>query len=172
MTSFRKCIGLAAVTLASGMLTATSTLANPTLKGSLPGVLDIDPNTGFATFDGGGHLTLMGKVTVYGEFDFVEGEEPDTLEGVGIAEIVAANGDVLVADVVWDIDADGNGDLEFRWPGEVTFSDGTTVESTGRFVELPFAGLRGTSTTTEFQNRTVTGITMTGEIVDPDPLDT
>lgn len=59
-------------------------------------------------------------------------------------------------------------------------NDGTTVESTGRFVELPFAGLRGTSSLGAqvdwgdgFINRSVTSsISMTGQIIDPDPLDT
>jgi hypothetical protein len=55
----------------------------------------------------------------------------------------------------------------------VTFSDGVIARSTGRFRSLPFAGLRATSTTTSFVNRSITNplITMTGEIVDPDPLD-
>jgi hypothetical protein len=70
-----------------------------------------DDGSGFATFNGGGQLTLMGKVAVRAEFVFAEGDEADTLEGIGIASFVAANGEVLVSNVLWNIDADGNGDL-------------------------------------------------------------
>jgi hypothetical protein len=150
---------------------ACPAFARPTLKGPLTGVLQFDPDTGSAVFEGSGHLTLMGRVAVYGEFIFVPGEEPNSADGVGVAAFLGANGDVLVANVLWTIDADGNGDLEFRWPGEIAFSDGTTIESTGRFVELPFAGLRGTSTSDGFGEGRLTRITMTGEIIDPDPLD-
>ena len=163
----------AVATLTLCFAAANHSHANPTLKGPLPGVLDIDPATGFATFEGSGRLTLMGKVTVYAEFVFVEGETPDSLEGAGIAEITAANGDVLVSNVVWNIDADGSGALEFRWPGEITFSDGTTANSTGRFVELPFAGLRGVSNVSVFgpgANGVRIDVRMTGEIIDPDPI--
>lgn len=153
--------------------TARPALAKPTLKGPLPGVLQFDADTGFATLEGQGHLTLMGKVAVYGEFQFVPGDEFGSLEGAGVAVLAAANGDVLVASVKWLIDAEGNGELEFRWPGEITLTDGTTVESTRRFVELPFGGLKATSSLFSDFTGDLSGvrIEMTGEIVDPDPID-
>jgi len=85
--------------------------------------------------------------------------------------IEAANGDVLVSNVSWEFDAERNGSLEFRWPGKIVFADGTTVESTGRFVELPFGGLRGTSTFVVNPDMDYVIVKMTGEIVDPDPID-
>lgn len=172
-------IGIFSLAALLTLLTAVSpsAMATPTLKGPLPGEFQFDPDTGLATFQGTGHLTLMGKVAVYGEFLFVPGEDEGSLEGLGVMAIVGANGDVLVANVKWLLDADGIGDLEFRWPGEITFSDGTTVKSTGRFVELPFKGLRATSTLekdVDWGDGVIakTQITMTGQIVDPDPLDT
>ncbi len=144
--------------------------AQPTLKGPMDGILVFDPaDPGFATFTGGGHLTLMGKVAMVAEMRFVPGAAPGTLHGTGVAAIIAANGDVLTAKILWLVDAQGMGKLEFRWPGVIMFRDGTVVASTGRFVTLPFAGLRGTSASTGTGGKT--RIVMTGEIVDPDPLD-
>jgi hypothetical protein len=150
----------------------------PVLKGDLPGDLTFDED-GFATFAGIGHLTLMGRVVVYGEIQFSFDEDTGGVLGIGVMAIEAASGEFLVSNVSWEIDADGNGDLEFRWPGEIVFADGTTVASSGRFVELPFGGLKGTSSLDAdvdwgdgYMNRRITSsILMTGEIVDPDPLD-
>jgi polyvinyl alcohol dehydrogenase (cytochrome) len=149
----------------------------PTLKGPMPGNLQFDPTTGQGTFEGGGRLTLMGKVDVHAEFLFAPGDVPGSLVGTGVAAFTAANGDVLVANVLWFIDPSGEGRLEFRWPDEITFRDGSTARSTGRFAELPFAGLRGTSTadrlTVDWGDGSAVEfkITMTGEIIDPDPID-
>jgi hypothetical protein len=138
--------------------------AKPTLKGDLEGILILAPDgSGFARFEGHGNLTRMGRVAVYAEFLLDGAAAPGSFTGAGIAAITAANGDVLTASVVWL----ESGDLEFRWPGEVTFSDGTTVRSSGRFVELPFAGLRGFVLVSGESAK----IRMTGEIIDPDPLD-
>lgn len=156
--------------LAIVALAAQAALAGPTLKGPLDGQLTFDPGgSGAAVLIAEGHLTLMGKVIVYGEFVFEprDGGEPGDLDGIGVAFIVAANGDILVANVVAAIDADGSGRMEWRWPGAITLGDGTVIESTGRFVELPFAGLK-LILITEFQN---VKMRMTGEIVDPDPID-
>lgn len=144
----------------------------PTLKGPIEGGLQLDPATGLATFQGSGHLTLMGEVAVHAEFLFGPGDLPGSLAGTGVAVFTAANGHVLVANVLWSIDPDGQGRLEFRWPDEITLGDGTTVKSTGRFVELPFGGLRATSSETGLLDggkRIL--LELTGEIVDPDPLD-
>jgi hypothetical protein len=160
----------------AGIETAGQRPTGPTLKGPLPGVLQFDPGNGLATFEGSGHLTLTGKVAVYDEFLFAPGDPPGSLTGTGVMTFVAANGDVLVSNVPWHIDPEGEGKLEFRWPGEVALRDGTTVGSTGRFVELAFKGLRATSTLerdVDWGDGFLSGdqITMTGQIVDPDPLD-
>jgi hypothetical protein len=169
----------ARVLLVAGVLAAGSVSPNaaaqPTLKGPLEGFLIRDPaGSGAAVFVGNGRLTLMGLVDVYGEFDF-EPSDDDAELGLGVMVFQAANRDRLVANVRWEIDADGNGQLEFRWPGEITLASGQTVRSTGRFVELPFGGLRGTSTLTSPSvvnpYMDYARIRMTGEIVDPDPLD-
>lgn len=146
-----------------------------TLKGPLRGRLTFDKDdSGFATYLGVGRLNLMGRVVAYGEFQFDPGEEEGTQLATGVTAFLSEDGEFLVASVKWFIDADGNGDLEFRWPGEVTFRNGLTVASTGPFVELPFGGLRGV--TTELPNvlpptELFIHVRMTGEIVDPDPLD-
>jgi len=162
---------LSAVTLFASLVAVAD--AGPTLKGPLRGTLEtVDDSWHAGVLMAEGHLTQMGKVAVYGEFLFEDGPEPGSYDGRGVVVFVAANGDLLVSNVAWEIDSQGHGDLEFRWPGQIELWDGTTVESTGRFVELPFAGLRATSTTEMFINRTVTPlIDMTGEIVDPDPID-
>ncbi|HMP03202.1 MAG TPA: hypothetical protein PKD86_05585 [Gemmatales bacterium] len=167
LPSWRDVAVLCATALLLGW--ANQAHGQPTLKGPIDGLLVSDPATpGFMSFFGSGHLTLMGAVAVRAEFQFVPGNVPGTLQGVGIAAIVAANGDVLVSNVRWVIDPSGQGKLEFRWPGVITFQDGTVVASTGRFTSLPFGGLRGTST---LLGSGKTRLTMTGEIVDPDPLD-
>lgn len=162
---------LKALTLFASLVAVAD--AGPTLKGPLRGMLfTVDDSWHAGVLMAEGHLTQMGRVTVYGEFLFADGPQPGSYDGEGVVMFAAANGDLLVSNVIWEIDGKGHGNLEFRWPGQIVLWDGTTIESTGRFVELPFAGLRATSTTEMFINRTVTSfIDMTGEIVDPDPID-
>lgn len=139
-------IAFSVALVAGAAMHAERAVADPTLKGPLAGELRFDPDEpGFAVLTAKGHLTLMGRVEVYGEFLFAPGSEPGFVEGAGVAVIVAANGDLVVSDVLWLVDPDGRGELEFRWPDQITLSDDGVVHSTGRLRELPFAGIRGTS---------------------------
>lgn len=63
-----------------------------------------------------------------------------TLEGEGVTVIQAANGDLLVGVVTWQIDAEGNGHIAFSWRDSVEFSNGIIVSSTGRFLNSRPAG--------------------------------
>ena len=56
-----------------------------------------------------------------------------------------ANGDLLVGVVTWDVGPEAEGEratrLHFSWRDAVTFSDGTLVANTGRFVSSRPPGL-------------------------------
>jgi len=85
-----------------------------------------------------GNASHLGLFSAYGEADFVPGDEEDTLVGMGPVVFTAANGDTLVGIVTWDVGAaDGDyrsSSMHFSWRDSVEFSDGTVVESTGRFI--------------------------------------
>ena len=59
--------------------------------------------------------------------------------------LTAANGDRLVGVVTWDIGAEQNEShtthIHFSWRDSVTFSDGTVVSNSGRFVDNRPPGL-------------------------------
>lgn len=84
-----------------------------------------------------GIASHLGKFTAVGEIQFEEGEEEGSLVGEGVVVFKAANGDLLVGNVTWNVGpADGDArdsDLHFRWAESVEFSDSTTVTNTGRF---------------------------------------
>ncbi len=86
-----------------------------------------------------GIASHLGKFTAYGEVEFLPGEEEGSLVGVGPVVFEAANGDLLVGVVTWELDpaADdaGTAHLHFAWRDSVEFSDGTVVSNTGRFVD-------------------------------------
>lgn len=86
-----------------------------------------------------GTASHLGRFTADGEVEFVPGAEEGTLVGLGVVVFEAANGDLLVGNVTWDVDA-AVGDfatsaIHFSWADSVVFSDGTIVTNTGRFVE-------------------------------------
>lgn len=104
------------------------------------------------TFGTGGYAVLrmegtapeLGNCTCYGEVDFVPGEEEGALDGLGVVAFTAADGDVLVGVIaVQDLDiVHQQAGFEIHWRDAVTFRDGTTVESTGRFVDHRPPGIR------------------------------
>src|SRR5438445_644503 len=53
-----------------------------------------------------GTASHLGRFTCHGEIEFVPGEEEGTLVGEGVAVFRAANGDLLVGVVTWEVDAD------------------------------------------------------------------
>src|SRR5262245_32645672 len=99
---------------------------------------------GIATLRMTGTAEQQGKCSCYGEFDFAHGEEPDTLDGLGVVIFTAANGDRLVGIIAMQIDeaeADDTFSAEIHWRDSVTLRDGTTVASSGRFVNHRPPGL-------------------------------
>ena len=124
---------IAAVLTLVGILTE-SALARPLIKLGGGGLIEFSSD-GPSPFVMEGEASHLGKYTCRGEVDLVPGAEEGTLEGEGVVAIRAANGDLIVGIVRWDVDADGNGTIAFSWRDSVEFSDGTVVSSMGRFVK-------------------------------------
>src|SRR6185503_21311642 len=108
------------------------------------GAIDLSAE-GPAPFVLTGKASHLGKFSAYGEVAFVPGEEEGSLIGDGVVVFEAANGDLLVGVVTWNVDA-AEGDFRtssigFHWRDSVEFSDGTVMTSTGRFVESRPPGL-------------------------------
>jgi hypothetical protein len=103
---------------------------------------------GFAVLRMIGTAEELGNCACYGELVFVPGEDEGTLDGTGVVAFTAANGDILVGVIAAQLDTVAQ-TLSFviHWRDAVTFSDGTTVESTGRFVNHRPPGLRDRSIT-------------------------
>jgi hypothetical protein len=100
-----------------------------------------DPtNLGLVEFIGFGTSTHLGKWTSYGEVLFDESELPGSVVGEGVVVFQAATGEVLAAELVIEIDAAGDTVMALSWQDTVVLSDGTTVYSTGRFIDPPFPG--------------------------------
>jgi ABC-type transport system substrate-binding protein len=85
-----------------------------------------------------GTASHLGQFTAHGEVEFVPGDKAGTLVGEGVVVFEAANGDLLVGVVKWEVAEDAGGfrttSLHFSWRDSVEFSDGTIVSSTGRFL--------------------------------------
>jgi hypothetical protein len=99
----------------------------------------IDLTEGITPFTLSGRASHLGRFEAYGEVEFLPGAEEGSLIGTGVVVFEAANGDLLVGAVMWDIEA-GGGDfrtshIHFSWRDSVDFSDGTIVANTGRFVD-------------------------------------
>jgi hypothetical protein len=91
---------IAVAVLLTLLLPAVTATAKPTLKGPLQATQDVEIDAdGFAVLRANGHLTLMGRVSLYGEFVFTP-NAAGGLDGAGVAAIIAANGDVLVANAL------------------------------------------------------------------------
>ena len=106
--------------------------ADPVIK--IKGSGTLADGDGATVFRLTGTTSHLGKFACYGEIDFEPGDE-GSLDGVGVVAFRAADGDMLVGEIAWHISADAAGRAAFRWRDAVTFGDGTTVESTGRFAK-------------------------------------
>lgn len=107
------------------------------------GTIDVSA-AGPTPFTLGGTSSHLGQFEAYGEVDFVPGRAAGTLEGEGVVVFESANGDLLVGVVDWDVDAGRDmrsSSMHFSWRDAVQFSDGTIVESTGRFEDSRPQGL-------------------------------
>src|SRR5262249_41987970 len=135
---------LAALALCAWAAFLTPAVADPVInRFEGGGLLAIDAD-GDAVVHLFGNASLLGKFTGYGEVAFEVADQDGDVEGEGVFALTAANGDVLVAVVTWDIDAKGNGQLAFHWRDAVTFSDGTTAASTVRFAGRRPPGITAT----------------------------
>jgi hypothetical protein len=124
-------------------LLSVALAANPVLAQSAvqlqnwQGTINYVPG-GTSKFTLNGTASHLGNFTADGEVAFVPGQD-DTLSGNGVVVFTAANGDLLVGMVEWSASADENGlrnsQVHFSWRDSVHFSDGTVVNSTGRFVK-------------------------------------
>ncbi len=89
------------------------------------------PN-GLSRFSMRGIASHLGRFHAIGEF--VTPTNPnEAFEATGVAAFRAANGDLLVGTVGIEADAEQLGNLTFHWRDSVQFSDGTIVDSSGRF---------------------------------------
>ena len=100
---------------------------------------------GPAPFTLQGNASHLGNFHAQGEVEFVPGTEPGSLIGEGVVVFTAANGDLLVGVVTWQVELTA-GDfattsIHFSWRDSVEFSDGTVVANTGHFVDSRPPGL-------------------------------
>src|SRR5262245_13540196 len=98
-----------------------------------------ETNDGITPFVLSGTASHLGRFSAYGEVEFVPGEEPGWLLGTGVVVFEAADGDLLVGNVTWQV---APGDefratrIDFVWGDSVQFHDGTVGFNTGRFAEV------------------------------------
>jgi hypothetical protein len=137
IVSLRK-ISLVAVLAFLQSLPPTAYASSPVKLQKWIGSIDLsgdDP----VPFELSGTASHLGKFTAKGEVEFVPGEEDGTLVGSGVVVFKAANGDLLVGVVTWDVDEAVDGlstsAIHFSWRDSVEFSDGTVVSNTGRFID-------------------------------------
>ena len=92
--------------------------------------------TEVSPFTMAGTSSHLGKFTSYGEVQFAPAEN-GMLTGTGVAVFTAADGSLLVGHVEWvaeeAVDGCRTSAVHFKWADSVEFSDGTVVESSGRF---------------------------------------
>jgi hypothetical protein len=109
---------------------------SPVKLQKLAGLVDFSTGAAPAPFVLKGNASHLGVFTAYGEADFVPGPTAGTLVGEGIVVFTAANGDLLVGEITWNLDQnDERGQVHASWRDAVQFGDGTIVASTGRFVK-------------------------------------
>ena len=99
----------------------------------------IDLTAGGATpFAIVGTASHLGLCKAYGEVTFFPGEEPGSLVGSGVVVFEAANGDLLVGVVAWEVAAGDDlreSRMHVSWRDSVQFNDETVVSNTGSFVD-------------------------------------
>jgi hypothetical protein len=116
----------------------TSVVADSPVKlQNWQGAIDLsgEPITPFVIEGTASHL---GQFTCRGEVVFIPGDAEGSMVGEGVAVFEAANGDLLVGVLTWNVDpAVGDfsiGRMHFSWRDSVQLSDGTIISSSGRFV--------------------------------------
>jgi len=129
-------VGLLAVATVLGTMPRPAAAESPVKLQNFVGAIDFDAG-GATPFAITGTASHLGKFTCYGEVEFVPGATAGSLVGEGVAVFTAANGDLLVGVVTWEVDAAAGGfstaRIHFSWRDSVEFNDGTVIFSTGRF---------------------------------------
>jgi hypothetical protein len=132
-----KKVALVAVLATLQMLPPTAYAKSPVKLQKWIGEIDLSDDDP-VPFKLAGTASHLGKFKAHGEVEFIAGEEEGTLIGSGVVVFEAANGDLLVGVVTWDVDEEVDGfrdtAIHFSWRDSVEFSDGTVVSNTGRFV--------------------------------------
>jgi hypothetical protein len=99
----------------------------------------------FSQFQITGAASHLGRFTAHGEVEFLPVGNDGLLMGAGPVVFTAANGDLLVGMVTWDVGAEADdyrpGRLHISWRDSVTFNDGTLITNTGRFIDSRPPGL-------------------------------
>ena len=111
---------------------------SPVKLKNFAGTIDIEAG-GITPFTLEGTASHLGRFAAHGEVNFLPGEDAGSLVGEGVAVFEAANGDLLVAAVTWNVEAAEDGHatsaIHFSWRDFVEFSNGAIFASTGRFVD-------------------------------------
>lgn len=137
-------VTLAALLTVSLVVPPSAFAESPVELKKFQGAIDLEA-PGPLPFTLSGTASHLGEFTSYGEVVFTPGDEPGSLVGEGVSVFRAANGDLLVGAVAWEVAA-GGGDfrasqVHFSWRDAVTLNDGSVVVSTGRFVDSRPPGL-------------------------------
>jgi hypothetical protein len=123
--------------IAGGVLVGGEASAKSPLKlTKWEGMVDLTPGR-VAPFELNGTASHLGQFTAFGEVEFLPGPGEGSLIGEGIVVFEAANGDLLVGVLSWDVDEGGSGGQihHVSWRDSVEFTDGKVVSSTGRLVD-------------------------------------
>jgi hypothetical protein len=127
-------VALLSISLATNPVLAKS----PVKMKSFLGTIDLS-DEGITPFTLEGNASHLGNFTAVGEVEFSPGEDEGALVGFGVVVFTAANGDLLVGNVMWEAEAvDGEfrtSHIHFSWTDSVEFDDGTVFTNTGRFVK-------------------------------------
>jgi hypothetical protein len=142
---FLTTIGIAAGAVATGAGFPRAAFAQSAIElKNWQGTIDFSTER-ISPFTLSGTASHLGRFTSYGEVTFLPGMEEGSLVGTGVVVFTAANGDLLVGTVSWDVnaevDAKRTSGIHFSWRDSIVFSDGRTFCSTGRFAESRPPGL-------------------------------
>jgi hypothetical protein len=142
---FLTTIGVAAGAMVTGGRFPSAAFAESAIElKNWQGTIDFSTER-ISPFTLSGTASHLGQFTSYGQVKFLPGVEPGSLVGNGVVVFTAANGDLLVGLVTWDVNAEADGfrtsGIHFSWRDSVVFSDGRTFFSTGRFAESRPPGL-------------------------------
>jgi hypothetical protein len=139
MNPGRKMVTIVVVAAFFVATSAAPVLAKSAVKmKKFQGTIDFNAQ-GPSTFTLEGNASHLGKFAADGEVEFRPGAEPGSMVGEGVVVFEAANGDLLVGNVRWDVEGEGGAfrttAMHFVWADSVELSDGTVVRNTGRFVK-------------------------------------